>query len=333
MPLDQDPLSTAIKWLDAGHAAALATVTGTWGSAPRPTGSQLVIREDGVFQGSVSGGCIEGAVITEALEVIASGEARQLEFGVSNAMAWDAGLACGGQIKIYLAPVTAKRSDLQKIRDLQSGGRAFVHAVNLESGADAVFLRGAKTSHTLSSIDLTAAVEAALRSDRSGLAGGHIFLHVHNPPLRLFLVGAVHIAQALIPIAEAAGYQVTVIDPRGAFSDDIRFPGTAVSTDWPDDALEAAPPDARAAVVTLTHDPKLDDAALKIALKSDAFYIGSLGSRKTHAARRKRLAALGFDENSLDRIHGPVGLAIAAKTPAEIAISIMAEIIRTLRGT
>jgi xanthine dehydrogenase accessory factor len=155
---------------------------------------------------------------------------------------------------------------------------------------------------------------------------------VHNTPVRLVVVGAVHIAQALVPIAAQLGYGITVADPRRAFATDERFPGVTVSTDWPDEALDALRPDARTAIVTLTHDPKLDDPALDRALRSDAFYIGALGSRKTHAARRERLRALGHDDAAMDRIRGPVGLKLAAVTAPEIALSIVAELVAVRRG-
>lgn len=160
---------------------------------------------------------------------------------------------------------------------------------------------------------------------------GPLFIQVFNPPLRLMVVGAVHIAQALVPIASLVGYDVTVIDPRRAFASDARFPGINVRQDWPDEALEALRPDARTAVVTLTHDPKLDDPALDVALRSDAFYIAALGSRRTHAARLERLAALGHDPATMDRIHGPAGLSLGAVSPAEIALAVMAEMTQTLR--
>lgn len=180
-----------------------------------------------------------------------------------------------------------------------------------------------------------AAVTEALAADRSGTvetARGRLFLNIHNPPARLIVVGAVHIAQPLVPMAALSGYDVTVVDPRRAFLTDARFPGIHVSDEWPDDALTALAPDARTAVVTLTHDPKLDDPALAVALRSPCFYIGALGSRKTHAKRVARLTELGFDEAAIGRIHGPVGLSIGAVTPAEIAVSIMADITRARRA-
>jgi xanthine dehydrogenase accessory factor len=178
------------------------------------------------------------------------------------------------------------------------------------------------------------AIAEALRRDKGATVqtdDGPLFIQVFNPPLRLMVIGAVHIAQTFVPIASLAGYDVTVIDPRRAFASDARFPGVNVRRDWPDEALEELRPDARTAVVTLTHDPKLDDPALDLALRSDAFYIAALGSRRTHAARLERLGALGHDAPTLGRIHGPAGLSIGAVSPAEVAIAVMAEMTRVLR--
>jgi xanthine dehydrogenase accessory factor len=182
---------------------------------------------------------------------------------------------------------------------------------------------------------LNAAAVQALARDESGtvsVAGEDWFLHAHNPPPRLVVVGAVHIAQALVPFAAACGFAVTVVDPRRSFASDERFPDVAVRTDWPDEAMDTLRPDSRTAVVTLTHDPKLDDPALDRALRSPAFYLGALGSRRTHAARLQRLRALGHDEAALSRIQGPVGLDIEAVTAPEIALSIMAAIVAARRG-
>src|SRR3954447_11088583 len=183
--------------------------------------------------------------------------------------------------------------------------------------------------------DLNEAASRALDRDESGtvkIGDTDWFLHAYNPPLRLIVVGAVHIAQALVPFAVPCGFAVTVVDPRRSFASDERFPGVAISTDWPDEALDAFAPDSRTAVVTLTHDPKLDDPALDRALKSQAFYIGALGSRRTHAARLQRLRELGHSDNALSRIRGPVGLAIEAVTAPEIALSIIAEIVAVRRN-
>ncbi len=182
--------------------------------------------------------------------------------------------------------------------------------------------------------ELQEPVAAALRQDKSRAVDsskGRVFLQVFNPPLRLIVVGAVHISQALAPMATIAGYEVAIVDPRRAFATDARFPDVRLVDDWPDEALERLAPDRRTAVVTLTHDPKLDDPALDIALKSEAFYVAALGSRRTHASRKERLSALGHNEAAFSRIHGPAGLDIGAVSPAEIAISVMAEMTQALR--
>ena len=184
------------------------------------------------------------------------------------------------------------------------------------------------------SAELAQAAARALQRDESGtvkLSDGEWFLDIHNPPLRLVVVGAVHIAQALVPMAAQIGWSVVVVDPRRSFATDERFPNVTISTDWPDEAMDALAPDSRTAVVTLTHDPKLDDPALDRALRSEAFYIGALGSRKTHAARLKRLRELGHDDAAMARIRGPVGLPIEAVTAAEIGLSILAELVAVRR--
>ena len=320
-----DVLEQAADWLSNGKKVALATVIGTWGSSPRPVGSQLAVDEDGAFVGSVSGGCIEGAVVGEALASIADGKPRVLDFGVTNEQAWEVGLACGGNIKVFVDDETEidtvqhliQNRPVAMVTHLETGGRAIV-------GADVV-------DGTLELDDESVALARdALYHDRSRTFdsdSGQLFAQVFTTPLRLFVVGAVHIAQALVPMAATAGYDITVIDPRGAFATSPRFPGVTLSDDWPDEALEQYKPDARSAVVTLTHDPKLDDPALHAALRSDAFYIGSLGSRKTHASRLERLTEAGFGDADFARIHAPVGLPLGATSPAEIAVSILAQIV------
>jgi xanthine dehydrogenase accessory factor len=222
-----------------------------------------------------------------------------------------------------------KSADLDRIVADRAAKRPFALVTELKTGDQIVFYGSENVNSFRFGSEIALAVTEALRTDESGIAeaaGKRFFVQVHNPPLRLLVVGAVHIAQALAPMAALAGYGVTVIDPRRAFATDARFPAVAMSSAWPDDAMADLKPDRRTAVVTLTHDPKLDDPALEAALKSEAFYIGALGSRKTHASRLGRLKALGFDDAALARIHGPVGLSINAESPAEIAIAIMAQI-------
>lgn len=205
---------------------------------------------------------------------------------------------------------------------------------NLESGDQSLVFRDAVEGDLKLSEDTVDAARAALRDDKSGRAdadGTPLFVQAFNPPKRMVIVGAVHIAQPLVTLAQTSGYEVVIVDPRGAFATKDRFPGVTLSEDWPDSALEELKIDTRTAVVTLTHDPKLDDPALHVALRSEAFYIGALGSRKTHGKRVERLTEDGYTEDEIARIHAPVGLNINAKSPAEIAISIMAQITQVLR--
>ncbi|PVH30765.1 XdhC family protein [Pararhodobacter oceanensis] len=309
----------ALEWHRSGARAALATVIETWGSAPRQAGSQLAISGAGEIMGSVSGGCVEGAVVAEALEALADGEPRILTYGVSDENAFSVGLACGGTIRILVEPVGAALPEdmLARIVAARAARAPMGYGVHLETWARRLIAREAMPER--------------FRADKSGLEENGEFIALFNPPLRLLIVGAVHIAQALIPMARLAGYDPVLIDPRDAFASPARFPDTALRHDWPDEALAAEAPDARTAVVTLTHDSKLDDPAIIAALEAEVFYLGCLGSTRTHAKRLERLRAEGLDEARLARIHAPVGLTIGAKTPAEIAVSILAQITEVLR--
>lgn len=297
-------LQTARDWLADDHGVALATVIETWGSAPRRQGAHLVVRDDGLFEGSVSGGCVEGEVITEAMALIPKGGWIRLDYGVADARAWEVGLACGGRIAVLVQAVTDglfPAALLARIADARARGETLKLATNLATGATTE-------------------------------ADSGDFVRDYPPPLRLAIVGAVHIAQALVPLARLVGYDPLVIDPRGSFAAGPRFEGVAVDARWPDEALAEWQPNRASAVVALTHDPKLDDVALAAALRSDAFYVAALGSRKNHAGRLERLRSQGFDDAALARIHGPAGLAIGASGPAEIALSVAAQMVAAWRG-
>lgn len=298
-------LTTARDWHAAGRGVAIATVIDTWGSAPRRKGAHLVVRSDGLFEGSVSGGCVEGDVISAAVDLIPTRGFARLDYGVADAEAWAVGLACGGRISVLVQALDSTR---------------FAPAL-----LDAILAARLAGRRTTLSTDLA--------TGRTTDAGGGEFTNVYEPPLRLAIVGAVHIAQALLPLAVALGYDVLVVDPRGMFAAVERFAGVEVDPRWPDEALADWGLGAASAVVTLTHDPKLDDPALVAALGSPAFYIGALGSRKTHAARLERLRTLGFDDATLARIHGPAGLDIGAANPAEIALSVAAQMVAAWRRT
>jgi len=223
---------------------------------------------------------------------------------------------------------------LERLLSLGRTGEPVALVTHLASGTQALLTQsGSEGELTLAAADLALALQG-LVDDRSGTietSTGPLFVEVWNPKPRLLIIGAVHTAQALVPLARMAGYDVTVIDPRTAFGSCARFPDVTLLNDWPDAALPRLAPDRRTAILTLTHDPKIDDPALTLALRSEAFYVGALGSRRTHAKRVERLREAGFDAAAINRIRGPVGLAIGARTPAEIAISIMAEITAVLR--
>lgn len=326
-----DPLASATAWMQDHRKVALATVTRTWGSAPRPAGSQMAVRDDGAFTGSVSGGCVEGSVIGEAQAALTDGKPRNLKFGVADEDAWAVGLACGGTIEIHVAPVLKEpqQATIAALKRARDAKRAVVLATDLAGGETRLVYPDERGGDPF-----TEAARVQARRDQSGTAeieGKSWFLTVFNPPLDLAIIGAVHIGQPLARIAALAEYAVRVIDPRTAFATEERFPGVALSHAWPDEALAAAPLTPRSAIVALTHDPKLDDPALVAALRSPAFYIGALGSKTTHARRLERLKAQGFSEAELARIHGPIGLNIGARSPAEIAVAILGEMTAQLR--
>ncbi|GIL41344.1 XdhC family protein [Roseiterribacter gracilis] len=310
----EDPLEAALAWSEEGDGAAIATVIRTWGSSPRPVGSLLAVRGDGAFVGSVSGGCVEGATIEAARGAIEDGHTRDLKFGVADEDAWAVGLACGGEVRIHVLPLTAQRREM--LRQAQEARReGLIARVNMQlADGDLTWT----PTHTRS--------PSALADDELQ------FALTLAPPQRLLIVGAVHVAQALAPMAAQAGFAPTVIDARTAFADPARFPTIALDTRWPDAALADLKPDATTAIVVLTHDPKFDDPALNAALASPAFYVGALGSKRTHAKRVERLKAAGISDDDLARIRAPIGLAIGAMTPGEIAVSILAEIVRDARA-
>lgn len=321
---DQIP-ELALRWHEAGAGAVLATVVATWGSAPRQAGSQMVVSGAGEIMGSVSGGCVEGAVVVEALDALREAVPRLLRFGVADETAFDVGLACGGTIEILVEPVADAPAALAPalLRDLVAA-RAARQAVAIVTD----LASWAREMVPGSDADLS----ARFRADQSGRDEAGRMVTLHNPPLRLVVVGAVHIAQALLPMARLAGYAPVLVDPRAAFGSQARFPGETLLDDWPDEALASLGLDARTAVVTLTHDPKLDDPAIITALQANVFYLGSLGSTRTHSKRLERLRAAGLSEAQLERIHAPVGLNLGARTPAEIAVATLAQMTLALRG-
>lgn len=323
MSPDHDDIQRiCLDWHRAGKGAALATVVQTWGSAPRPVGSQLAVSGEAEIMGSVSGGCVESAVVAEALEALEDGRCRILEFGVSDEDAFAVGLACGGTIRVMVEPVARGSGPDEALLAESVAAQQARHAFGIETDTES-WTRRIVTDQSLPDL---------FHADRAGFdATGTRFRWISNPPLRLAIIGGVHIAQPLALMARQTGYDVTIIDPREAFASAARFPGERLMHDWPDAALGAHGLDHRTGVVLLTHDPKLDDPALHAALRAPVFYIGALGSTRTHAKRAARLAEAGFTEAEIARIDAPVGLDIGAKSPAEIAVAVLAEMTERLR--
>lgn len=293
-------LSAARAW--KGEKLAIATVVSTWGSAPRPRGSHMLVHADGRFEGSVSGGCVESDILQTAAEVIAGAPFQVKRYGVADAAAWEVGLPCGGEIAVMVQRVSAEGFDpelFDRIAEAREDGRSLTVTTDLATG----------------------------HSDLRPVETGEIFANRYDPPRRLLIVGAVQIAQSLAALAATLGIATAVIDPRGRFLTEERFPGVTLDDRWPDEAIAAWRPGPATAVVTLSHDIKIDDPALIAALASDAAYVGALGSRRSHAARRERLAAAGLSAAAIDRIDGPVGIDIGAIGPSEIALSIAAAMV------
>lgn len=335
----QDPnadngLAQAFAWLTEGRAVMLATVVQSWGSSPRPAGSHLIMAQDGAFCGSVSGGCVEGAVMAEGQDTLQDGRPRLCAYGVTDQQAWNVGLACGGALQVFIERL-AENEILATLEAAIAERRPVARAVRLADGAssliDADSCRGALALNS----DELAQARALLSEDSNAqiaTSEGPVFIRSYTPAPRLVIVGAVHVAQSLAPMAALAGFTVHVIDPRRAFATAKRLPQAQLHTDWPDEALAQLKPDARTAIVTLSHDPKIDDPALEAALESPAYYIGALGSRRTHAKRLERLAERGFAAASLARIRAPIGLDLGGRLPAEIAVAVLAEAIAARHG-
>lgn len=313
--LDLRVLGDTLAWKRAGHAVSLITVLETWGSAPRPAGALLAVRDDGRVSGSVSGGCVEddliartkARMVTDPKPQEAAALPRVVVYGVTREEASRFGLPCGGTLRLLQEPVHATDWIEEVLQRTQNHALVARH-VHLPSGA--VHLRPATREQTLE-------------------FDGENLLSVFGPRWRLLLIGAGQLSLAVAQIARMLDFEVLVCDPREEYNADLGALGLVHQPGMPDDVVRALCPDAHTAIVALTHDPKLDDMALLEALKSDAFYVGALGSRRNQAARRQRLAEhFGMTEAELARLHGPVGLALGSKTPGEIAVSIMAEMVQ-----
>ncbi len=324
-------LKQAIAWMAEGHGVALAVVVSTWGSSPCPVGSQLAINDRGAFVGSVSGGCIEPFVISEAIDIIADGEPQNLEFGVSDELAREVRLTCGGDIRVF-AMRAPPRAELEKM----IGDPPVTRVIDLASGATLMVDEESVSGELRIAEDTLNQVHCLHKQGAGGTViregETELFVMTHARPRKLVVVGAVHIAQTLVPMATAIGFEVTVIDSRPAFAKAERIPGATIIHRRTEQAMQELSIDSRTALAILAHDPILDDPALHTALRSRAYYIGCLGSRRTHASRLDRLRAAGFDEEALERLHAPVGLDIGGRSAGEIAVSILAEIIAVGNG-
>ncbi|HEU4979183.1 MAG TPA: XdhC family protein [Solirubrobacteraceae bacterium] len=326
-------------WSDRGESVAVATVVAVRRSAPRPPGAKMVVAGSGEIAGMVSGGCVEGAVVEVCEEVLAGGPPRLLHFGIADEEAWDVGLPCGGEIDVWV-----QRFEQRRFAELaRAGGRgALVTALDGPSAGAAVLVDAdGAVSGSLGAEELDrAAVEIAdelmwaERSERRTAGEVTLFADAVFPPPRIVIFGAVDIAAQLCRLARVAGWRPYVIDPRARFATPERFPeAEEVLALWPEEALARLGGIDRATfVAVLTHDPKLDDAALSLALRSEAAYIGAMGSRRAQEQRRERLRAVGIGDEELERLSAPIGLDLGALTPEETALSIMAELVATRNG-
>jgi len=337
----RDILEQIRDWLSRNQSAALATVIKTWGSSPRPIGSSMAVSQGGLIAGSVSGGCVEGAVIQSALEVIETNFPVRLHYGVQDDDAWEVGLACGGEIEVFVRPFL--KDDLSNWDRAYKTKGPFCSATLIssfeKSTSQEYFLFEDELNNfpeipLLIRQKLISAAGDIFQSGRSTLITipaddpQEIFINVIQTAPELILVGGVHIAIPLVMLAKTLGFEVTVVDPRRLFSTEDRFPGIRLIPEWPGKAFQKIRLSKSSAVVMLTHDPKIDDPALMIALESPAFYVGALGSTKTHQDRLARLREAGVPGEKLSRIHAPVGLDLGGRSPEEIALSILAEIIQ-----
>jgi xanthine dehydrogenase accessory factor len=339
-------LETYDAWRAEGHQVGRAVVIRTYGSAPRQSGSVLLVADDGRMVGSVSGGCVEGAAAEAVAEARRTGHASVIRFGVSDDQAWSVGLACGGTIEVLVQPdvpeAVVEAARAQSTGGLPGIGTTVVTEVPpMEPGdaafgvaADAAAAPAAGAARDAPNLDeLRSATLAAGRSTTADLADKTVFIEAFPIRPRLVIVGATEIARSLVGLAAALGYERVVIDARSAFATRERFPDVEqLLTDWPDEAFDTIDLGANDAVAILSHDPKFDEPAIVEAFRRGARYVGAIGSRKTQADRRRRLVEMGLTEAQLAELHGPIGLDLGGREPAETALAIMAEIVASRRG-
>ena len=337
----QEIISEIDQWLADGRTPiALATVIQTWGSAPRRAGAKMAVNATGEMVGSVSGGCVEGAVVEAAQQTLADGRPQLLHFGVADETAWEVGLACGGTIDIFVEPLNSEAYTFQRQLIAQNEAGAVVTIIRSPDkwvGKKLLVGKDGRPHNSLSpELDELAVAQAQnLTSPQRVQLTDEIeaFVDAVRPSPTLIMVGGVHIAIPLTTYAKTLGYKTIIVDPRRAFASDARFPHVdELIAAWPQKAFAGMKLTGDTAVALLTHDPKIDDPALEAVLISPVFYVGALGSKKTHAKRSQRLQAKGFSDQQIGRIHAPIGLNIHAATPAEIALAIMAEIVEVHRS-
>lgn len=304
---DQDVIQTACQWLQQGHEVALVTVLKTWGSSPRPPGSLMIMRRDGIQHGSVSGGCVEADLVQRYGELqLSDSYPTRVDYGVKREDATRFGLPCGGRLELLVEQLQDKNA-LQKLLDALQQQQLVARHVDLQTGE--VTLEPARAEQ--------------------GFTYTNIYVRkIFGPLWNMLLIGAGHLSQYVSQIALTLGYKVIVCDPREEYTQSWQIEGTELTTMMPDDAVQQYAQQPRSIVVALTHDPRLDDLALLDALQSPAFYVGAIGSQRNCDARRQRLKTMGITSQQLQRLHAPVGLAIGSHTPPEIAVSIMADITR-----
>jgi xanthine dehydrogenase accessory factor len=337
-----DILADLIHWHEAGKSIALATVIQTWGSSPRRAGAKMAVTLDGQMTGSVSGGCVENAVIEAGIETLKTNRPQLLKFSVADETAWDVGLSCGGKIELFVKPLDTKifdemRNAIQNRRPMAVA--AVVYGMNTILGREIILRENGQFTGSIGNewdakvLNLTSNALQQGTSHRIMLNDDvEIFLDVILPPPTLVVVGGVHIAVTLVSLAKTLGYETILIDPRKAWGSKERFPhADQLIQSWIDEAFEQIQVTRSTAIAMLTHDPKLDDPALNIALNSPAFYVGALGSTTTNAKRRERLLSDGLTESQVSRLHAPIGLDIGAQTPEEIALAVMSEIVKAHR--
>lgn len=334
--------SQITNWTNKSKKFAIATVVKTWGSSPRPVGSTMLISDQMEMAGSVSGGCVEGAVLKAAAQILEQGGGQQLNYGVSDEEAWQVGLSCGGKIQVYLETFLANNKDAaeqatwENLQACLQQNKACVLITELVDGKNrhGLILPDGNAVGNLKNptfIEHGLKAYAERKNQVFEIDERSYFAHVFPRKSQMLIIGAAHITVDLVSLAQMYGFETIVVDPRGVFTNKTQFatPPDQIFEKYPEEVLGDFSLDAYAYAVILSHDPKIDDNALHILLKSEVAYIGALGSRKTQAKRVARLEAAGFSEAEIAKIHAPIGVDIKAKKPREIALSIMGEIIKT----